>query len=918
MGIFEAPDEYVFADEIKEGDKVAIFHGTVNTSVADLGHTFMDADVDVDLFDGFDMVLLGDIHRTQRLQEYDTDKPEIWYAGSLIQQNHGESLEKGFLTWNVDTKKPEFIKIENDYGYFTIDIKDGEPSDTDKIPNKPRLRIRTENTERSEVKRILADIRKKVDVQEVTINRMDTTVGLLGTQTSASIGDIRDVDYQNLLIEAFLDKKYALDSETVERVKAINVELNAKLPPDEMIPNTIWELKGFEFSNMFSYGEGNYVDFSKMHGTYGIFAPNAEGKSAILDSLSFCLFDKSSRAFKASEIVNSRKEDFKCKADFAINDVSFHVERKASKRKYTEQTRVDVNFWYEDDVGDKYSLNGEDRRDTNDVIRNHIGSFDDYILTALSEQNASAGFIDKGQTDRKELLSRFLGLNVLEELYQLASNEISEVEVLLKEFSRQDFTQQLATAENTLVEEKKDYSARNKKRRALIKKRNALRDKIIERAKKIIPLDDSITDLTSLLDDKTRLEKEIERTKIELEKLSEDTIENKKRYTNVLNALSTLDEEVIGAEFLELVRLGVEKEKLANQFEQLKIDIGHKLSKLKKLQKHEYDPNCKFCMNNVFVKDAIRTKEELDHDKQLLSDVVSKQESISNMILAVLGSRELHDRMIKLNEERDEIKVKQLQINTAVSYANSELSGRTSELKVTTENIARYYEMEDAVKTNNTIEAELKSLELENTEFTSQIDTLDNELRNIHANVEVAKTTIKTITETIAHAKYLEEQYSAYEYYLDSVKRNGIPYELISTVIPELEIEVNNILNQIVDYSLVWELDGKNINVHIAYDEDNVWPLDLTSGMERFISNVAIRTALLSVSSLPRPNYLAIDEGFGVLDSDNINSVYLLMDYLKIKFDFILIITHLDSMKDVVDSVVEVKKDSDGYSVVQF
>jgi len=44
----------------------------------------------------------------------------------------------------------------------------------------------------------------------------------------------------------------------------------------------------------------------------------------------------------------------------------------------------------------------------------------------------------------------------------------------------------------------------------------------------------------------------------------------------------------------------------------------------------------------------------------------------------------------------------------------------------------------------------------------------------------------------------------------------------------------------------------------------------------------------------------------------------MFLDYLKMRFDFILIISHLDAMKDVVDTALEVVKDDDGFSVVKF
>ena len=144
-----------------------------------------------------------------------------------------------------------------------------------------------------------------------------------------------------------------------------------------------------------------------------------------------------------------------------------------------------------------------------------------------------------------------------------------------------------------------------------------------------------------------------------------------------------------------------------------------------------------------------------------------------------------------------------------------------------------------------------------------------------------------------------------------------MPYELITKALPTIEGEVNNILSQLVDFQMVFEMDGKNINNFIVYDDDNIWPLELSSGMERFISSLAIRVGLINVSNLPRSNFLAIDEGWGTMDSDNLNSVYSLFQYLKSQFQFTLIVSHIDSMRDAVDTLLEVKKEK-GFSNIIF
>jgi len=150
-----------------------------------------------------------------------------------------------------------------------------------------------------------------------------------------------------------------------------------------------------------------------------------------------------------------------------------------------------------------------------------------------------------------------------------------------------------------------------------------------------------------------------------------------------------------------------------------------------------------------------------------------------------------------------------------------------------------------------------------------------------------------------------------------AVDKNGVSYDLMSKVLVNVESEANNILSQIVDFQIVFEMDGKNINNYIAYDDDKSWALEMASGMEKFISTLAIRVALTSVSNLPRPNFIAIDEGWGTMDSDNLNSVYQLFQYLKNMYKFSLIISHIDTLRDFTDTLLEIKQEN-GYSKINF
>ena len=74
---------------------------------------------------------------------------------------------------------------------------------------------------------------------------------------------------------------------------------------------------------------------------------------------------------------------------------------------------------------------------------------------------------------------------------------------------------------------------------------------------------------------------------------------------------------------------------------------------------------------------------------------------------------------------------------------------------------------------------------------------------------------------------------------------------------------------------------------------------------------------MINVSNLPAANFLAIDEGWGTMDSDNLNSVYNLFQFLKTQFQFTMIVSHIDSMRDNVDTLLEIKKENN-FSNVSF
>ena len=80
------------------------------------------------------------------------------------------------------------------------------------------------------------------------------------------------------------------------------------------------------------------------------------------------------------------------------------------------------------------------------------------------------------------------------------------------------------------------------------------------------------------------------------------------------------------------------------------------------------------------------------------------------------------------------------------------------------------------------------------------------------------------------------------------------------------------------------------------------------------MASIAIRVALTNVSALPKASLLIIDEGFGALDSANVEACSRFLQSLKRWFRTILIISHVDAIKDSVDETIEIsRKGPDAY-----
>jgi DNA repair exonuclease SbcCD ATPase subunit len=924
--ILDKKANWPLGKDVEGKTKICFFHGPVDAARTDIGYVVSSNNFTPDMFDGFDMVLMGDIHKRQIVQQRDkaNGKPIVVYAGSVVQQNHGEYLENhGYLLWDVKNETFEEFNIHNDYGYLTIDVTNGvipqwvHDEIGTKLPKQPRLRVRFQETEGGDIKLVSTELQKMFNISEITVTRQDTLNSLKTKNRNARnlAGNVRDVNVQNGLIKEYLERQFLLDNETVNKVIEINNNVNTKITHEDT-DNILWIPKKFEFSNMFSYGEGNKIEFDRAKGIIGLFAPNTQGKSSLFDSLSFCIFDKCSRAFKATHIMNNQKDTFSCKFNFEIDGIDYFIEREAHTTK-TEKVKVNVNFWRVVDGVDE-SLNGDERRNTNDVIKKYLGTYEDFVMTSLSLQGNNALFIDKSQSERKDILAQYIGVNVFDKLFDVVSEDNKEAAILLKNFKKDDFSLRLAeldeiikingTIFNELVE-KKDEIEQDKTE---VERKLSNLESQIQQTTLSIDLDvetKRLESFTSSLETNNGKLVKMDEQLIQAEGIVSELIESQ----SVLSKYNNIDIEIVYSNYKEEQKNLIEAEKV---YSNAKLYLSLAEEKIKHLDKHEYDPNCKYCCDNTFVKDAMVAKNALPELEAI----------VKQALIDATGIQQTLDRWDDVEEQYNELtdlKIKFGQSKSILKTAEAELKGLETreelletQLDKVEEDIEKYFENEETIQSNKELEKQIKELEVEKKKIESDIKDISKQISFKNGSISSLETYIGGIKQKMNDVKDLEEKNRLYTYYLDAVKRDGIPYELISKALPVIENEINNILAQVVDFGVTMEMDGKSINAKIVY-EDQEWPLEMCSGMEKFVSGLAIRVALINVCNLPRPNFLVVDEGFGTLDADNLSSLFMMMQYLKTQFDFIWVISHLEQMRDIVDGLIEIKK-VNGFSKIDF
>ena len=161
----------------------------------------------------------------------------------------------------------------------------------------------------------------------------------------------------------------------------------------------------------------------------------------------------------------------------------------------------------------------------------------------------------------------------------------------------------------------------------------------------------------------------------------------------------------------------------------------------------------------------------------------------------------------------------------------------------------------------------------------------------------------------------LRDNFAAYDLFMRCMHTNGISLDVIKKKLPVINEEVSKILANVVDFEVFFESEGNKLDIFIKHPKYEARPIEMGSGAEKTIAAMAIRLALLSVSSLPKGSIFILDEPATALDAENMEGFIRILDMVKSYYQTVLLISHVDHLKDIADMTIEIDK-IDGFACV--
>jgi DNA repair exonuclease SbcCD ATPase subunit len=716
--------------------------------------------------------------------------------------------------------------------------------------------------------------------------------------TGAGIENIMDVNYQRSLMKELItrDNKNVDFNRIIALDDKVNGELNVDLTTSQ---HRSWSIKWVMVDNFLSFGENNYVPFNKLRGLTVVnsIPANQGGKTTLtIDAIKFLLHGTTTKTDTNEQIFNtySEKNELVVRGMIDIEGEETIIERKMrrSAKKGGGWTVVNkVNYYRLLPDGDEEELNEEDAKQTTKKLKETIGSEKDFEMLVLATEKNLDDLIGLTTTESGKVLTRLIGLEILE-LKEAAAR------TMYNEFARKKKSNEydVITLGEEITEHEEKIILGNELEVSLAKKLDEIKEEIVKLS----------NENDRLLNSKEKIDVTI--TTLNPSALETDIAELTKKGVAFLESKNDLTTKIanIGVvNFDEDKHFASTKEFNTNTTNKALKEA--EVTRLKKVVSGLIAGGiCQSC--NRKLDDVDNSEHIAKHELEI--EKLNQEVLDIDKVLARLKLELTHlDSQKLLIDEKNKLEL-------AVDRADVEMGSLRNKIAEKKNDLKKYNLNLEAIELNKKIDIEVSKVKTDLTVCEHTKDDTITRIERVQTDIKTHKTNIETKTKLIETIKKEEEVDKIFKIYIDLVGKKGISKLVLRSVLPIINSEAQRLLEDVVDFEIEIFMNEKN-DVQFLLNKDGVSKLLKSgSGLEKTASSLALRAVLGKLSTLPMPNFITFDEVLGKVAPENIEKLKNIFDKIKDMYEIVFFITHNDLVKDWGDNVVTVIKDSSNISKI--
>ena len=706
----------------------------------------------------------------------------------------------------------------------------------------------------------------------------------------ASIENIMDINYQRELMREWIKRENKnIDFNRIIKLdEKVNAELNVE---DNQQQHKSWGIKWLRLDNFLSFGDDNYVPFSKLKGLTIVnsLPANQGGKTTLtIDALKFLLHGNTTKTDKNEDVFNSfrDKNEVVVRGMIEIGGEEIIIERKmkrSAKKAGGWTVTNKVNYYELLPDGEEKEMNEEDAKRTTIKIRETVGSEKDFEMLVLATEKNLDDLIGLTTTESGKVLTRLIGLEIIE-------MKEGVVRKMYNDFDKKKKSNDYNVI--TLSTEIDDH-----------KEKITIGTEIKEGLE--VKLEQTKNEITSLNEENDRLLNSKITIDVSISTLNPTTLQEQiDKITEQGKALSARTTDLIqkidaigNIEFDEDTHDVLKKEE-----NQLLLNKGLKRSEISRLRNTIQDlidgGICKSCNRKL---DDVDNTEHINQHLETINKLTNEVETLDVRHIEVIEElKGLNEVKVKI-DEKNRLELQNAKLEVDIGALRNEIVGKRNDLK-------KYKLNQDAIDLNRSIDTEVQMVKTKIAVATFTKDDTVTKLERIKQEINFNEQAIVTKTALIEQIKKEEEVERIYKIYIDLVGKKGISKLVLRSVLPVINAEVQRLLDGVCDFEIEIFIDDKN-DVQFLLNKDGVSKsLKSGSGFEKTAASLALRGVLGKLSTLPMPNFITFDEVMGKVSNDNLEKLKPLFDKIKDMYEIVFLITHNDIIKDWSTNIVTVKK----------